>query len=89
MEGKTVIAYRLAHDSRTTITIYSLLGSKVNTWNFAPGEDGGREGLNTMPWDGTNENGQKVSKGGYVAQIEVSAADGSFASAYRKIAVIH
>ncbi len=89
MEGKTVIAYQLAQDSRTTITIYSLLGSKVNAWNFAPGENGGRQGLNTLPWDGTNEAGDKVSKGGYIAQIEVASADGSFASVYRKIGVIH
>lgn len=89
LEGKTTLAYQLAQDSRTTITIYSLLGSKVNSWNFAPGENGGRQGLNTLLWDGTNEAGDKVSKGGYIAQIEVAAADGSFASVYRKIGVIH
>ena len=89
MDGKTVIAYQLAQDARTTITIYTLFGTKVNAWNFAPGDIGGREGVNTLPWDGTNEAGQKVSKGGYVAQIEVTAADGSFASATRKIGVIH
>jgi hypothetical protein len=74
-----------------SITVYDLLGYRVMRWNFAGGSEGGKQGPNTVPpegWDGTNEAGQKVSKGGYLAQIKVSGSKGS-TTVIRKIGVIH
>lgn len=87
-EGQTQIAYTLSSDARVTVTMYNLLGSKVRHWDFAAGDNGGRAGSNQFLWDGTNEAGQKVAKGGYLAQIEIDAA-GTFVSVIRKIGIIH
>jgi len=87
-EGQTQISYTLASNSPVTLTLYDLFGFKVRTWRFSPGQDGGRTGPNDLLWDGTNDNGQKVSKGGYIAQLEIETPQ-TTATAFRKIAVIH
>jgi hypothetical protein len=91
LEGKTFITYLLASDADVDITVYDLLGYRVMHWHFNAGGQGGRQGPNTVPpngWDGTSESGQKVSKGGYLAQIKASGAAGS-ATVIRKIGIIH
>ena len=91
LDGRTFITYLLASDASVDITIYDLLGYRVMAWNFPAGSPGGLQGPNTVPpsgWDGTNESGQKVSKGGYLAQIKVGGAKGS-TTVIRKIGVIH
>ncbi|MFA5975390.1 MAG: hypothetical protein WC859_04410 [Elusimicrobiota bacterium] len=91
IEGRTFITYLLASDANVDITVYDLLGYRVMHWNFQGGTPGGLQGPNTVPpggWDGTNEAGQKVSKGGYLAQIQVSGGKGS-STVIRKIGVIH
>jgi hypothetical protein len=91
VEGRTFITYLLASDAEVNITVYDLLGYRVMHWRFNAGEEGGRQGPNTVPpegWDGTNESGQKVSKGGYLAQIKVGGSKGS-TTVIRKIGVIH
>jgi hypothetical protein len=92
MEGRTCITYLLASDAQVDITVYDLLGYRVIAWSFPAGSIGGQQGPNTcVPaggWDGTNESGQKVSKGGYLAQIKAGGAKGS-TTVIRKIGVIH
>jgi hypothetical protein len=91
LEGHTVISYLLASDAQVDITVYDLLGYRVMHWSFPAGSPGGIQGPNQVPpggWDGTNEAGQKVSKGGYLAQIKVSGGAGS-STVIRKIGVIH
>jgi hypothetical protein len=91
MNGRTFITYLLASDAQVDITIYDLLGYRVIGWSFPAGSLGGQQGPNAVPpggWDGTNESGQKVSKGGYLAQIKVGGAAGS-TTVIRKIGVIH
>ena len=91
LEGKTFITYLLASDADVTITVYDLLGYRVMNWHYPAGSVGGSVGPNTVPpngWDGTNEAGQKVSKGGYLAQISASGSAGS-STIIRKIGVIH
>jgi len=87
-QGKTQIVYILNQDAEVTITLYDLLGYKVKEWHLMPGENGGRKGANSVPWDGTNELGDKVAKGGYIAQIRVKS-DKGVVTAIRKIGVIH
>lgn len=88
LEGQTQIAYHLDKDIPVTVTLYDLMGLRVRRWQFGSGQNGGREGSNHFLWDGTNENGQKVSKGGYLAQIEIAVPETSI-SVIRKIGVIH
>jgi len=87
-EGQTQIAYRLDQDVPVTVTLYDLMGFRVRRWQFSAGQNGGREGANAFPWDGTNETGRKVSKGGYLAQIEVDLP-GAAVTVIRKIGLIH
>ncbi len=87
-EGATRIMYTLGQDAPVRITIYDLLGFKVRRWDFWANAEGGRRGENFLLWDGTNEAGQKVAKGGYLAQIEIETSEG-VATAIRKIGVIH
>ncbi|MFQ3676038.1 MAG: fibronectin type III domain-containing protein, partial [Endomicrobiia bacterium] len=89
-EGKTHIVYVLNQDAEVTITIFDLLGYKVTEWTYKPGEEGGRKGANKIPpdgWAGVNQSGQKVAKGGYIAQIKVKS-DRGVITAIRKIGII-
>ncbi len=61
--------YTLSKDLPVRVTLYDLFGFRVRRWDFSAGQTGGRAGQNSFSWDGTNESGQKVSKGGYLAQI--------------------
>lgn len=88
MEGETTIAYSLAQDAKVSMVLYDLLGRRVREWTFNPGTMGGRAGSNQILWDGTNEAGQKVSKGGYIAEIQVETPN-TTATVIRKIGVIH
>lgn len=88
LEGKTEISYRLLADLPVDVTIYDLLGHRVKRWHFNAGTQGGQTGMNRFLWDGTNESNQKVSKGGYLAQIEIETPQ-TVVTVVRKIAVIH
>lgn len=87
-EGQTQISYTLKDDARVHVKLYDLFGFRVRRWDFAAGENGGHAGSNYFFWDGTNETGQKVSKGGYLAQIEIETS-GTIVAVIRKIGVIH
>jgi len=85
---QTQIRYVLASNAEVHVTIYDLFGFRVQQWTFMSGSTGGREGQNQFFWDGTNAAGQKVSKGGYIAYIEVHT-DAGIVKTWRKIGVIH
>ena len=87
-EGQTQIAYQLLKDVPVTVTLYDLMGFRVRRWSFSAGQNGGRDGANNFLWDGTDDTGRKVSKGGYLAQIEIDLP-GTSVSVIRKIGVIH
>ena len=80
--------YILNQDAEVTISLYDLLGYQVAQWTFSAGSEGGKQGANRVPWDGTNGTGSKVSKGGYLAQIKVKS-DKGVVTTIRKIGVIH
>src|SRR5258706_2783040 len=88
VEGQTQIMYTLANDVPVRVTLYDLLGFRVRRWDFLAGQNGGQSGMNHLFWDGTNENGRKDSKGGYLAQIEIETPD-TVVTVIRKIGVIH
>jgi hypothetical protein len=88
LAGQTQISYQLAKDAKVSLEIFDLLGHKVCGWTYLPGMNGGRQGANTLLWDGTNASGQKVSKGGYLAEIVIETPE-TTVTAIRKIGVIH
>lgn len=88
LEGQTQISYRLTQDLPVRVSLYSLVGMLVRRWEFPAGAAGGKTGDNHFFWDGTNEAGQKVAKGGYLAQFEIETPQ-TVVTVVRKIAVIH
>jgi len=63
---KCYVSFNLEQAGETTIKVYNSLGREVKelyrgTANL---------GLNTISWDGTDENGSKVSSGVYIIRIE-------------------
>jgi hypothetical protein len=86
--GITQITYTLNADSTVKIQIYDELGYLTKTIHCPAGSAGGAAGINFVPWDGHNDAGVLVSKGGYIARITVQSPGGS-ATAIRKIGVIH
>ncbi|MFI5345202.1 MAG: hypothetical protein ACHQ51_02395 [Elusimicrobiota bacterium] len=86
--GKTQITYILNADSSVTIQIYDALGYLTKTIGCPAGTNGGSSGQNFVDWDGRNDAGVLVSKGGYTARIKVKAPSGT-ATVIRKIGVIH
>ncbi|MBI4656585.1 MAG: hypothetical protein HY746_07555 [Elusimicrobia bacterium] len=87
-EGRAVITYELNDDAEVTITLYDLLGYVVKEFKFSRGSSGGKMGPNFITWDGKNELGNVVSKGGYIARVKASSPKGSKVIT-RKIGVIH
>jgi hypothetical protein len=88
LAGQTRISYVLSQDAAVHVTLYDLLGFRVRRWDFSAGQNGSKSGSNFFMWDGTNEAGQKVSKGGYIAQIEIETPE-TVVTVIRKIGVIH
>ncbi|MDE2141999.1 MAG: hypothetical protein KGJ84_06265 [Elusimicrobia bacterium] len=86
--GKTQITYTLNADSSVTIQIYDALGYLTKTIGCPAGSNGGTAGRNFVDWDGRNDAGILVSKGGYTARIKVKSPGGT-ATVIRKIGVIH
>ena len=86
--GKTVITYLLNQDADTTITIYDLLGHLVRTIECTKGTEGGQVFRNNVEWDGKNDIGDEVAKGGYICRIMVRSSEG-VKQVIRKIGVLH
>ncbi|MFQ5602350.1 MAG: FlgD immunoglobulin-like domain containing protein, partial [bacterium] len=63
--------YNLVQDSDVTIRIYTLLGELVRTLTFDETQIQGLAGVHSgdIEWDGTNDKGQKVLNGVYVAVL--------------------
>ncbi len=87
-EGKVTIAYILNDDAEVTISIYDLLGYLVKEFKFSRGQKGAQMGSNYIEWNGRNELGGIVSKGGYIVRIKASSPKGS-ATITKKIGIIH
>ena len=80
----TTIIYSLSSTSEVKLTIYDLLGYPVR--EFASLDE--TSGIKKIVWDGTNEEGLKVGKGGYICVLEI--CNGSIKTlSTRKIGVIH
>ena len=83
-EESTSIVYSISDVSEVRMLIYDLFGYLVRefpTQRMTPG-------TNKVVWDGTNGEGQKVSKGGYICIIEILNGSNKIVTT-RKIGVIH
>jgi flagellar hook assembly protein FlgD len=80
----TTILYTTQAESDVVVMIYDLFGNPVREYRS------GREGCGTsrLVWDGTNEAGEKVAKGGYVCVVRF-VSEAAQIIATRKIGVIH
>lgn len=59
---ETTISFELPQDEFITLEIYNIAGSKIRTLLQAPY----KAGVHSAVWNGTNENGDKVSSGTYL-----------------------
>lgn len=80
----TTISCSFSREGRGRLVIYDLFGNMVRAY---PLESNGT-GSNQVIWDGTNELGQKVAKGGYICVVELLTNSNTIL-ATRKIGVIH
>ncbi|MBN1824103.1 MAG: hypothetical protein JW803_07275 [Endomicrobiales bacterium] len=80
----TIILYTLHMDSDVKVDIYDLFGNLVKEY---PAERQA-SGIRMVLWDGSNDSGQKVAKGGYICVVNVKS-DSILYSTVRKIGVIH
>lgn len=84
----TLIIYYLQDNSKTTLKIYDLFGYLVKEYSFNAGRIGGTRGWNRIKWNGENEMGRKVGKGGYICMLYTDAGSQN-GRAYHKIGVVH
>lgn len=89
----THIDYYLAEDADVSLKIYDFFGNLVWTKEITAGESGARgrsteNHPNSVEWDGTNDNGQKVGNGGYILLARAVANGKVIMNAKRKIAVL-
>jgi hypothetical protein len=63
---KCYVSFNLEQAGETTIKVYNSLGREVKQLYSGTATPG----LNTIPWDGTDGNGNKVSSGVYIIRIE-------------------
>jgi len=80
----TTIIYRLSGHSEVRVRIFDLFGNVVRDYpqNIV------NPGTSKIVWDGTDESGQKVSMGGYLAVVEIENSNARLSSV-RKIGVVH
>jgi len=67
---QTFISYRLSEESRVEISVFDLLGRRVNVLYS------GRQtaGSYHVYWNGTDDNGLKAPSGGYIIRMETEEA---------------
>jgi hypothetical protein len=68
------LSYVLPDDASVRIAIYTLLGGLVRELTLPAGTRGASRGLNEVPWDGRNGEGELVRPGVYVAEIQGGGA---------------
>jgi hypothetical protein len=89
----THIDYYLPQDADITLRIYDLFGNLVWSKNISAGSPGGMGRAqnahpNSVIWDGTNDNGQKVGSGGYILMAKAVANGRTVMDTHRKLAVV-
>lgn len=87
---KTTLFYYLNQDTGIETRIFDSMGHFVRKYNYTVGIIGKTvKGDCTMEWDGKNEQGEYVAKGGYFVVIEAPDSKGDDKKVVRMIGVIH
>ncbi|MCP3683138.1 MAG: hypothetical protein GY861_10645, partial [bacterium] len=86
-DQQTMITYILKNDSEVEVSLYDMMGYLVKIWKFSKAEAGGKQGVNSFPWFGKNENELNVAKGGYILRIKVKSPEGTVEQ-IRKIGIV-
>jgi flagellar hook assembly protein FlgD len=81
---RTTILFSIPRDAQVRVAIYDLFGNLVRQFP-ARYESAG---TTSVVWDGTNEEREKVAKGGYLVLVTADSETGSV-QAIRKIGVLH
>jgi len=87
-EAPTTIHYVLNDDATVRMRIYTLSGGLVLDQSFARGDEGGRQGHNTVQWNGYNNENEPVASGGYILFIEAEGNGATMHVMRRKIGVV-
>ncbi|MCK5218528.1 hypothetical protein KAR10_03325, partial [bacterium] len=67
------IDYPLETDSEVKVLIYTLMGDLVWQTEFPAGDSqGGHAGVNSILWNGKNDNGVTIANGGYICVIKAN-----------------
>jgi len=82
--GVTTVRYTLNTEAEVSVKIYDLFGNVVKEYPAARHIPG----TVNLTWDGTNDAGSKVAKGGYLFVVVVTAESQQLL-AVRKIGVVH
>lgn len=87
---ETKIFYYLNQNTGVVVAIYDSMGHFVKKFNYSQGIAGkSMKGDCEIAWNGTNEAGEFVSKGGYFVVIEAPEAEGGDNKIIHMIGVIH
>ena len=84
----TTIYYALDELANVDIRIYSVYGYLINRFQYPAGQAGGSLG-NAITWDGTNQSGDKISRGVYYLILNAKTVSGRTQTLKYKIAIIH
>lgn len=87
-QDRTEIQYFLPTSCDITMAIYDPFGNLVKTEKFRPGEEGAKNGINKIFWDGRNGKGKKVANGIYVFKVWGTIYTGKVFDKELRIAVI-
>ncbi|MBU1075679.1 MAG: VCBS repeat-containing protein [Spirochaetes bacterium] len=68
---KTCIEYLLLKEENVKILIFDVSGKIANEWNFYSGQEGAREGINRIYWDGRNKNGYILNNNVYLCFLKI------------------
>ncbi|MGQ0645260.1 MAG: FlgD immunoglobulin-like domain containing protein, partial [Elusimicrobiota bacterium] len=68
----TLISYLLKSDSDVTMRLFDGFGRLIREMKYSAGGEGGRQGANEVPWDGSDDSGKKVSTGAYILVLEAA-----------------
>jgi flagellar hook assembly protein FlgD len=83
-QENTTILYTLTADCEVKTKIYDLFGNQVRDYP----QKVETAGIKRLVWDGTDDSGSKVAKGGYICIVEIMN-DGVKVMATRKIGIVH
>ena len=87
-DGGTTLTYMLSGDAKVTMRLFTLSGTLVFKREYPAGATGGAQGVNQVPWDGRNGEGQYVASGGYILNVEAERLGETIHKMRRRIAVV-